>query len=256
MNCHLTEAGNPNKLTDEEFGKIITEFLIPDLNKYRQDIKKDDLPILLTADGEGNRFDVTALTALQQNNIILIKSPAHTTSVLQALDVVFFALLEKDHKYKGKTPLGSEETLTALAARLMKSVNSFYKVSDDAITSSFRTARLVPFQPMNDAEIKTQWPQGKVASKRRSYQRGLVVLTSAKSIEIVQAQKRKKKKSNKRKKVTTSEASSSSPTVNENINTNAVESPPKKKQKVEVPKHVGGSGPHYTRSKPAIPNQA
>lgn len=82
---------SPNGWTDNEIGLEWLEKVFDEQTKYRYPEKKR----LLILDGHASHLSYKFIHFARLRNIILLCFPAHATAMLQALDVVLFAVLSK-----------------------------------------------------------------------------------------------------------------------------------------------------------------
>ena len=103
---------------------------------------------LLIVDGHNSHYSRTFLQYARENSIIVICYPAHTTHILQGLDVIIFALL--------KCRLTEEHDLYERRTGKHIGKNNFLEVYGKAhnqaltlenIKAAFRKTGLCPFDP-------------------------------------------------------------------------------------------------------------
>ncbi|XP_068229740.1 uncharacterized protein [Palaemon carinicauda] len=77
----------------------MTTPIFEDIFKYFVDETKDRRPLLLIFDGHISHTSIATFELAKEENISILKLPAHCTDVLQPLDVACFAPLKNYYQY-------------------------------------------------------------------------------------------------------------------------------------------------------------
>jgi hypothetical protein len=155
---YYTITGQSNGwITTEIYSKWIIQVFIPYVVQKRRELNLPNTRALLIVDGHSSRLDATSVSALQQYAIDELVIPAHSSTILQPLDLAPFAsfksLLSKHFKPQTDEPKDARRIkLLAIAAMCLDTALSLLHV-----TSGFVRAGIYPFNklaPLNSSLLK------------------------------------------------------------------------------------------------------
>jgi hypothetical protein len=90
----MVRRRSPSYIDEQLFFKYISNVLIPYVSSVRSTPELADEPAVLLMDSALPHTSERVLRILDQNKIIALTFPAHTTNLFQALDLVFFGTLK------------------------------------------------------------------------------------------------------------------------------------------------------------------
>lgn len=143
-------------LTQMTFAGWLKHRVLP----YREKLGKASLPILLLMDGHKTHCTEANLSFCYANHIIVVLPPAHTTRLLQPLDVGVFNIYKAKYRDRKATlklefldhtkdPDGDREIKNAARTRCEIIGRSLYAcekgIDKSAITNAFKKTGIYPF---------------------------------------------------------------------------------------------------------------
>lgn len=128
--------------------EVFQEYLRSHLLKYLPD-RSPECPVLLMYDGHKSHISVSLIDWAKQENIILFILPAHTSHVLQPMDIGCFGPFESiynavAHKYMREN-CGASITRNNICPIACKAYSK--ALSPDNLQNSFKKAGIYPFNP-------------------------------------------------------------------------------------------------------------
>ena len=115
VECSHTKKGYMTRAT---FMEIITQIFIPYVKRKRERLGlASDAPAALVVDGHSSRYYPPVLEALRENNIALLIIPAHSSHLIQPLDLILNKQVKE--QYKGEWSLAVKAVLTEMAVEMM-----------------------------------------------------------------------------------------------------------------------------------------
>lgn len=138
-------AGQDSGWVTKEIFKSYADFFIAEVQRRRRaSMYEDNEPALLLADGHTSRLSSETMQKFRDNNIVVIIPVAHSTHIIQPLDVYFLGIFKS--RMSGCTALCASKTVPEKReALLRKSVNSFYSAATiPIISASFVKAGVFP----------------------------------------------------------------------------------------------------------------
>ena len=143
-----------NALPDTQYAVTdsgwMTRPVFEDIFKSFVERTKDTRPLLLIYDGHLSHTSLATIELAMEENITIIKLPAHCTDLLQPLDVACFAplksyydskLLEHVHQTGARDPLRRNGFVNMLSGIWRKGL------SEENVKSGFRATGIFPFNP-------------------------------------------------------------------------------------------------------------
>ena len=180
-------GGNSSSVTKQ----IMRDNLVDAMEEYRKELKKPALPLYIICDGHISRKDSKLLLLLKEYNIRLLLLPAHTTHMLQPIDVVLAKIVKAGHAQAPRVAKTGKNTgkltSTVTSDQVLKlRLNNIHKaLSPGNIQTSFAAPGLIPFVWANidkrfQAPRKTNKTKGRTTveqlfDKLRSFERNRTV---------------------------------------------------------------------------------
>lgn len=162
-------------MTEALFLSYVRDMYIPEIQKRRRILEDPDAPALLLADGHCSRACPDALDLLARNNIVLITPVAHSSHILQALDLKFFMVLKgalTGLRWTIKTNTTAEFRKTIISAAMKAYHQAQYA---PVVYESFKQAGVWPLNrsvPLgHPALVKEPQPTGEETPKKAKKQR-------------------------------------------------------------------------------------
>ena len=135
---------SPNGWTSDEIGlRWLKKLFIPTTSSRTKGIYR-----LLILDGHGSHLTPKFDEICEQNKVIPICMPAHSSHLLQPLDIGCFAVLKRSYsrmvEMKMRSGINHIDKLDFLEAYPLARIEAF---KSETIKNSFRAAGLIPFAP-------------------------------------------------------------------------------------------------------------
>lgn len=126
---------------------VKTEF-IPHCNHRRAELQlRPDAKVLLISDGHGSRKDLEMVTALEAASITLLILPAHSSTILQPLDMTVNGHFKRELAKNYTTPPNTTtEQRRAVLLEMTRMVLQ-QSMAEIEVKKGFMRASLVPFDP-------------------------------------------------------------------------------------------------------------
>lgn len=139
-------------ITKDIFESYCLEVLIPHFNRRRKDLPANKQRGLLIVDGHSSRLNAKLMKAFRDNNIDVLIIPAHTSHILQPLDLCFFGIFKRrlrvfpEFKYAQTAGQKRIALLTSAQFSFEQASATYY------ITRSFFKAGIIP---LNTSRLMT-----------------------------------------------------------------------------------------------------
>lgn len=156
-------AGQQNGFTDNKiWHNWIEKDLIPHINKVRTQIGKPDQKALLIVDSHSTRKHQPTITLFEEHNVMVIILPAHSSTIIQPLDLSVNGEFKRLLKLRFKTR-DNEDGPTKRSRLLFVSVECLQgALLGMYIKDGFARAGIYPFSkkaPLNSSLVKHQIDQ-------------------------------------------------------------------------------------------------
>jgi hypothetical protein len=134
----MIRSRTPAYIDGDLFYEYISTVLVPYVTNVRSNPALANEPAVLLMDSAGPHVSERILKLLGENRIIALVSPAHTTNLFQALDLVFFGVLKKL-----KQTASGDYDETSMNYQIFKLIQAYEQTATSlTIRGSFRKAGL------------------------------------------------------------------------------------------------------------------